>query len=121
MFAPFFAALFYSLAIVSAWSATARAATITLKPFTVAGATNVTVNAINDLGIAVGTYQDGTGRAVGFYGRLGETLELPPPSKGVTPVPTAINDLAAIVGIYDATGDRLALFGKLEDTWIFSR
>ena len=61
---------------VSAWSATARAATITLKPFTVAGATNVTVNAINDLGIAVGTYQDGTGRAVGFYGRLGETLEL---------------------------------------------
>ena len=76
-----------------------------LVPFDIAGNTNVAINAINDSGIAVGSYYVG-GQSVlkGFVGKQGTTSVLPSIVQSkqyrVTPMPTGINDEGTVIGNY---------------------
>ena len=84
------------------------------QPFTIAGESDVAVTAINDSGIAVGTYMSPTAGKKGFVGRRGQitTLPLAKSSPGTTgggiPLPTGINDEGVVIGFdnlgYDSGG-----------------
>ena len=76
-----------------------------LVPFDISGDTNVAISAINDSGVAVGSYFPG-GQSVlkGFVGKQGTAFVLPPivhsQQYPVTPMPTGINDEGTVIGNY---------------------
>ena len=79
----------------------AWAATYSLKPFTIRGATSVSAIAINDRGVAVGICGSPSSGYSGFQGSLGAVTNLPALGSGASiPIPSAVNDAGTVVGSY---------------------
>ena len=93
---------------VAAASAKAQAPSFVMHPFGIPGATSVSVTAVNDSGVAVGSYVSPTQPyGAGFVGHRGavSTMALagqPSTSfpQGYIPAPTSINNRGSVVGTY---------------------
>ncbi len=96
------------LLATAALSDHARAQPYVMHPFGIPGATSVSVAAINDSGIAVGSYvSPSQPHGAGFVGHCGAvstmalagqpTANFP---QGYIPVPTSINNLGVVLGMY---------------------
>lgn len=90
---------------VASQSAHASRPTCHLTPFVINGADFVSVNAINDLGVAIGVSGSKSTGYFGFRGKLGRVARLPEPSQNSLPVPTGINNAGTIVGYTFSTSN----------------